>query len=230
MLARLKRILIGVAVGLALLAGAVWLLIHTLGERETLYQGKTLYYWVGQMNSPAAALSNQTRLVLDTEIIPQLARTMFHDTNDSPLRLALIEELNSLPGVQIYFPRAGSRRAWAANSLGTIGPGARQTIPDLIKALKGNDPAVRPAAARALGQLQGQPDTVIPLLIACLDDPQEGVPEAAAEALGLFGPRSKAAAPKLLQLLKIPDKDLQAAIRLALKRIDPEVALQAAPK
>ena len=230
MLARLKRILIGVAIGVALLAGAVWLLIHTLGQRETLYQGKTFNYWVGQMNGRAAALSNQTRLVLDKEIIPQLTETMFHDTNDSPLRLALVAEMNSLPGVQIYLPRASSRRAGAANSLGTIGPGARPAIPHLIKALKGNDRAVRPAAARALGQIQGEPETVIPLLIACLDDPQEGLPAAAAEALGLFGARSKAAAPKLLQLLKIPDKELQAAIRLALKRIDPEAALQAAPK
>jgi hypothetical protein len=230
MLARLKRILIAVAIGVALLAGAVWLLIHTLGQRETLYQGKTFNYWIGQMNSRAAALSNQTRLVLDTEIIPHLTGTMFHDTNDPPLRLALVEEMNSLPGVQIYLPRAATRRAWAANSLGTIGPGARQAIPDLIQALIGNDPAVRPAAARALGQIQGEPDTVIPLMIACLDDLQEGVPEAAAEALGLFGPRSKAAAPKLLQLLKNPDKELQAAIRLALKRIDPQAAVQAAPK
>jgi HEAT repeat protein len=162
--------------------------------------------------------------------MPQLTEAMFHDTNDSRLRLALVDQLNTLPGVQICSTVAAARRVAATQAIGQIGPQAKGTIPDLIKVLKGNDPAPRPAAASALGQIHGEPETIIPLLIALLDDPQDGVPENAASALGNWGSLSKAAVPKLLPMLKAPDKDLRRAATLALKQIDPEAATNTAVK
>ena len=91
MIRRVKRILAGVAIGSGVLAGGIWLLIHTLGEHDELYQGKLLSYWLKQVESQEAAVSNQARGVLDTQVIPQLTETMFRDTNDSSLRLGLIE-------------------------------------------------------------------------------------------------------------------------------------------
>jgi hypothetical protein len=91
MIRRAKRILAGVAIGSGVLAGGIWLLIHTLGEHDELYQGKLLSYWLKQVESQEAAVSNQARGVLDTQVIPQLTETMFRDTNDSSLRLGLIE-------------------------------------------------------------------------------------------------------------------------------------------
>jgi HEAT repeat protein len=212
---------------LALCTGGIWVLARILNESLPRYQGHSLQYWLEQANSQKTAASDHAVLVLNTIVIPRIIQTMFHDTNDSRLRLALIEQLNALPGIQIFFTVADSRRASAAQALGEIGPRAKGTIPHLIKVLKGSDQAARPAAALALGQIKSEPDTIIPLLLATLDDPQDGVPESAVEGLACFGSLSRAAVPKLLELFKVPDKDLHAAVAAALKQIAPEDAAKA---
>jgi HEAT repeat protein len=222
----LKRILIGVAIGSGVLVSGIWILIHTLGEHETMYQGKALDDWIAQLSSRQPGASNEAVVVLSQGAIPYLTQAMFTDTNDSSLRLMLIDQLNGLPGVTIHYTPADGRRAEAADYLGHIGPGAKSAIPSLIKALKSNDAAIRGPAARALGRIQSQPDTIIPLLMAYLDDPQDGVPEAAVEALGDFGPLSKAAVPKIVPFLKTQDKDLRVAATAAIRKIDPQAVNQ----
>jgi HEAT repeats len=230
MLPRLKRILLGVAIGAAVFAAAIWILIVALGEHQTRYAGRPLNYWLDGVNSRDASVSNQVRQALATEIIPKLTWAMFNDTNDSRLRLALIEQLNNLPGVNIYFATADGRRVFAAQELGAFGISARAAIPELVQAVKGKDSIIRPAATRALGQVHGEPELIIPMLIASLDDPQDDMAEAAADALGGFGPSAKAAVPKLIPLLKAPDKDLRHAATQALKQIAPDEAAKGSSK
>lgn len=198
---------------------------RTIGDREVLYQGKSLYDWSEQIKSQNTTASNQASLVLNQEIIPRLTKTMLEDTNDSRLRMALVENLNTLPGVNIYFQVADSRRAEAAGGFGEFGPPAEAAGPVLLQALQGRDLAVRGPAAVSLGKIHAKPEVVIPLLIKYLED--DGLRESAAEALGEFGSLSKAAIPKLLVLFKVPDKDLHHSVGEALKNIDPEVAAQA---
>jgi HEAT repeat protein len=224
---RVKRLALGVVIGFAVLAGGVWILIHTLGDHETMYQGKPFTYWLEQAESHELALSNQACQVVQSAVMPELLNCLFADTNDSPVRVFLIEQLNALPGVNIIFTRTEGRRTEAANSLGELGAHARSAIPDLIRAIKGRDPVVRAPATKALGEIQCEPDTIIPLLTGLLDDPQDDMPEAAAEALGKFGARSAAAIPKLLELFKVKDKDLHHAVTEALKHIDPAAAAKA---
>jgi hypothetical protein len=230
MIPRMKRVLIGVAAGMGILVIGVWTLIHTIGDHDQLYAGKPIYYWQQQINNPVAAVSNETRVVVETQIIPQLTDVMFHDTQDSTLRVTLVEQLNNLPGVLIYYTPASGRRAQAVGVLGSLGDPAQKVIPDLIKAVNSKDEAVRVAAVSALGQIKAQPDTVIPFLISSLSDPQDGVPEAAVESLGNFGSLSRPAWPKLIPLLKMRDKDMQRALSIALKQIDPEEAAKVGVK
>lgn len=225
---RLIRISFAVAIGLATLAGAIWVLSKTLSNREQFFQARPLRYWVAQMKSQDPGASKQAELVLNQVIIPQLTESMFHDTNDSKLRKALVENLNELPGILIGFTPAEGRRATAAAELGDFGAQAGAAIPALILALKGHDEVVRGPAAKALGEIHGQPEVVIPLLISVLDDNE--LNDEAAEALGNFGPLAKAAVPKLIPLLKAPDKDLHFAVVDALKRIDPDAAATAGVK
>ena len=227
---RTRRILVATVLGLALVVGALLVLARALDEGAPRYQGQSLDYWVARANSQDAAASNQACRVLHSSIIPQLTETMFHDTNDSHFKLALVERLNNLPGLQITATLAAGRRVAAAESLGQIGPLAKGTIPDLLKVLKGKDPAPRPAAALALGQIRSEPETTIPLLVALLDDPQDDVAPNAVEGLGQFGSLSKPLMPKLLPLLKSPDKDMRHAAGVALKQIDPAVAAKAGVK
>src|ERR1043166_3287332 len=130
MIQRVTRVLLAGIIGLALLAGGIWVLIHSLGEREPLYDGKSIFYWQSQMNNPASSVSNQARVVLQTQVVPRLTQVIVHDTQDSSLRLALIEQLNKLPGVTIYFTPAPGRRAQAASALGNLRSHAQGAVAD----------------------------------------------------------------------------------------------------
>ena len=222
---RLVRILVGVAIALGVLAGGFGVLIWMLGEREALYQGKSCYYWSEQLKSQNPGVTNQASLVLNREIIPRLTKTLLEDTNDSGLRITLVEKLNGLPGVNILFRTADLRRGDAAIALGQFGPQAEAAVPTLVQALQGHDSAVRGPAVVSLGHIRAKPEIVIPSLIPCLDD--NDLREATLQALGEYGSRAKVVIPKLLLLFKVRDKDLHHAVEEALKNIDPDVAAQA---
>jgi hypothetical protein len=224
---KFTRILAGIFVGTVILAGAFWLLIRTLGNTQfpTLYAGKPFDYWQQQLYGDDAGARNAALAVLTSRLIPQFVDVMFHDTHDSTARVWLIRMLNLLPGVEILYESAGVRRAIAAESPGYFGPAAKSALPDLIKAVKGNDAAIRGCAIWSLGRIHSEPETVIPLLIQYLDDDNLDVP--AANALAEFGGLARAAVPKLLPLLHASDDDDRAAARAALKKIDPVAAARA---
>jgi hypothetical protein len=221
-----RHITLGVLVGIALLVVVAWLLTLTLGNiPQYLYAGKPMQYWQEQLSSRDTGASNEALVVVNSRVIPQLTDIMFHETNDSSLRLFLIEVLNSLPGVQIYFTPAGGRRANAAWSIRELGPAAKPAVPVLVQALKGKDAIVHQAAISALGNIHSDPDLVIPLLIGYLED--DNLNDEAALALANYGSLAKAAVPKIIPLLHAADKDAQAAAVEALKKIDPEAYMEA---
>ena len=221
-----KHVTLGVLFGIGLLVIVVWLLTLTLGNTpQYLYAGKPMQYWQEQLSSHDTGASNQAFAVVNSRMIPQLTDTMFHDTNDSSLRLFLIETLNGLPGVQIYFTEAGGRRANAARTIGELGPVAKPAVPVLVQALKAQDTMVHEAAISALGRIHSDPDVVIPLLIGYLED--DNLNDEAALALANYGSLAKAAVPKIIPLLHAQDKDAQAAAKDALKKTDPEAYMSA---
>jgi hypothetical protein len=185
-----------------------------------VFAGKPIEYWQAQLNGHDAGASNEAFVMANTRIIPELTDAMFHDTNDSRLRIFLIDALNQLPGVQIYFLDADGRRIDAAQTIGELGPAAKSAIPALLQALKGNDTAVRGAAISALGEIHSEPEVIIPLLITCLDN--DNLNAEAAKALGNYGVLAKAAVPKIVPMLHVPDKDARVASAEALLKIDPE--------
>jgi HEAT repeat protein len=225
---RIVRISIGVLIGMFVLAGVIWLLSLTLGDHETLYAGKSPYGWMQQLDSHDVGASNQAYEALNAQVIPRLVDQMFHDTNDSKLRLSLIEALNSIPGVQINFTESGGRRSLAANYLGSFGPPAKAAVPFLIRALKGSDVGLHEPAIKALGQIHSDPGVVIPLLIPYLTN--DNLNDEAASALGNYGSLAKEAFPEIVPLLNAKDRDARAAARVALKKIDPEAAAKAGVK
>jgi hypothetical protein len=227
---KITRISVGVFVGIVVLTSVMWLLTKTLGnvQNPTLYAGNTLDYWKQQLYGHDAGASNDANAIISSQLIPQFVDTMFHDTNDSSVRLSLVNILNGLPGVQIQFELANGRRYDAARCLGELGPAAKPALPDLMRALKGNDAFIHPAAISSLGKIRSEPETVIPLLIPYLED--DNLDVAAAGALAEFGSLAKAAVPKLLPLLHAKDDDDRAAARDALLKIDPDAAAKAGVK
>lgn len=218
---KIKRILIGVIIGAAVLVGGIWVLSETLGNNRTrFYHGETLDYWAAQVSSKDVEASNQANAVLNAEVIPQLTDEMFHDTNDSSIRMALIDKLIGLPGIKyIYYDAAPQRRETAAASLGNFGPAAKAAIPALMQAIQSSDLAVHESAITALGEIHGEPDIVIPFLTKYLSD--DGLDVSAATALANYGSLARPAVPKILPLLHAADDDDQAAAADALKKIDP---------
>jgi len=221
----LVRISLAVIIGVGVLGGAVLALIHILGENQPLYDHEPVYFWIVQLTNQDLKASNQATLVLNQQIIPDLTRVMFNDTNDSAFRIALIDKLNTLPHVNIFYRTASTRRGDAATTLGDVGPAAKAAAPSLLRALQGKDLVLRRAAAVALGKMRAEPGTVIPLLLSYLDDPNMN--EAAADGLGEYGPAARASVPKLVSLSTVRDKDLHHAVMEALTKIDPEAEAQA---
>jgi len=222
------RISAGVLAGLGVLAAGTWILGRAIGTHKTVYEGKSIYYWSDQLTNRDAAASNKAAAIVYSQILPHLTNQMFSDTNDSKLRLALIDQLNALPGIQVYFVTADGRRAQAANDVGTFGPAARCAAPALLEALKRKDELLCSPAASALARIQADPETAVPALIgSLLDRKGHGQPDVV-DALGEYGPRAKAAVPLLVKLLRDrSSKDLIRAVPQALKRIDPEAAARA---
>jgi hypothetical protein len=228
-LTRILRLAIGVVVGLCVLVAGIWVLIHFLGNDVALYRGQPISYWSEQLTGQQS--SDQALRMLNEVIIPSLTNQMFSDTNDSKMRMALIAQLNGLPGIHInYVPQEG-RRVEAVTDLASLGPRARAAVPALFQALEQKDDLLCGPAATALVRIQAEPDRAIPALIGCLLDPQGHGRSDVVEALGEYGPKAKAAVPMLVKLLPgRSSKEIVAAVPAALKKIDPDTALKAGVK
>jgi hypothetical protein len=227
---RTLRISAGVLAGLGVLVAGTWILTRTIGTpSQTLYQGKSLFYWSEQLTNKDAGASNNAAAVLYSQIIPHLTNEISSTAKDSKLRMALVNQLNELPGVQVYYDTADHRRTQAALDLASFGPKAKSAAPVLLAALKRGDDALYRPVARALAGIQADPDTVIPVLIGCLvDGDGHGRPDVV-EALAQYGSRAKAAVPTLVKLLKDrSSKEIVRAVPRALRRIDPTAAAAAA--
>ncbi len=215
---RALRLGLGVVAGCGVLVILVWLLGRAVEEHETRYSGRTVGYWREQLSSADPAISNRARVIVDTQVIPHLTNQMFADTKDSNLRLALVEQLNALPGRTVYFTPASGRRLRAVNELAALGPRARAASPALFQGLK--DELLCGAAANALVKVEAPSEQVVPALLDCMTDPAGHGRADVVEALGDLGPRAKAAVPKLLKLRSDrSSKDIMEAVPEALKKI-----------
>jgi HEAT repeat protein len=214
------RIVVGVIIGTAVFIGGIWVLSKTLGNNQpTFYHGQTLDYWVAQVSARDINASNQANAILNAEIIPQLTEEMFHDTNDSTIRMQLTDALNGLPNIIIYYTQAPERRDEAAERFGEFGPAAKAAIPVLMQAVQSSDSSVHEGAIKSLGNIHCEPEVVIPFLTKYLAD--DDLNDEAATALAGFGSLARPAVPKIIPLLHAADDDAQAAAAAALQKIDP---------
>jgi HEAT repeat protein len=110
-------------------------------------------------------------------------------------------------------------RQIAAQSLGTIGPKAAPSVPDLLASLRHDCPNVAADSACALGEIMARranggiapdPEAIVALTNA-LNHSDGEVRRYAAYAISLIGPAASAATPKLIQLLSDPYMSYTAA-------------------
>lgn len=112
-----------------------------------------------------------------------------------------------------------SRAAWAAFSLGEMGPIAISAAPELLEGLQSAKEVLSTACAIALARTTGDPQTV-PYLVRIIESEESASPRcAAANALGGLGPIAITAVPALELLLDDDDPDCSAAAQKALDAI-----------
>jgi HEAT repeat protein len=109
----------------------------------------------------------------------------------------------------------------AAQTLGKIGPAAKQATPKLVAALKDPEPLVREHAAEALGEIGPDAKEAIPELVQALKDPDARVRRDAVRSLGQMGPSAKSAVESIRPLLKDEEERVRKAARVSLHQIDP---------
>jgi HEAT repeat protein len=123
------------------------------------------------------------------------------------------QQRGRLPELDRAMPVIRSYREWsleetAVDSLARIG---RPAVPELIKALRNNEPKLRYQAAQVLGRIGPEAEVAVPALVRAMEDPEPGVQKAAARALGQIGTEAGDAVRALMDLIGTV-KDRQPAI------------------
>ena len=225
---KIKRVLIGTTVGAVTLVVAIVVIARLVADLEVRYRSEPFDYWASRLTNASPAVQTEALAVVTQSIVPLLTNQMFADTNDSPVRVALVEQLNSLPWVHLDFTPNEGRRVQAVEELAGLGPIASPAIPALLAAVSRPDDVLCGPAANALVAVGASPEDAVPVLVACLIDPAgRGRPEIV-EAVGKYGPKAKAAVPILVKLLQDrSSKEIVKAVPEALKKVDLEAATRA---
>jgi HEAT repeat protein len=118
-------------------------------------------------------------------------------------------------------PDAAVRRQ-TVRTLGKIGPGALDALPDLIALTTGDPEAgVREQSAEAIGEIGPAAAAGIPALVRALGDSNNRVRRDAVRSLGQMGPVAKGSLQEVLSLANDPDDDVKKAAKDAARKIDP---------
>jgi HEAT repeat protein len=125
-----------------------------------------------------------------------------------------------------------SSRRETTEEIAVLNQEANIAVRPLLNLLTNKTDPARAQAATTLGALGVQSSNVVPALVAMLqssDNSLDGVSVAmaSARALGRFGPEAEAAVPALVAALKSPSPGLRGAASDALKKIDPQAAINA---
>lgn len=199
-----------------------------LATPDVRFEGSPVEDWIQALHSGDSSSSNSAAAVTGRVVLPGLLDIVRNDTKDSAIRVWLVEQLDSLPGIHVEFLPVEGRRVQAIRDLGKFGPAARSAVPALIEFLALKDEQVIGPAAEALIAVQADATVAIPALTQALIRPDgHGRPEVA-EALGEYGPRAREAVPLLLKLLEdFSSKEIRTAVPKALRAIDPAAASRA---
>lgn len=124
--------------------------------------------------------------------------------------LPLIQQPLGNPADRHYFS--------ALFAAGTLGAGASDAVPALVRALDSTNRLVVGVALQSLVGLGPAARGALPALIQCLDGPQ--FPRAL-RALGNIGPEARSAVPRIEELWPLDGKTVLPTVAVALCRIDP---------
>jgi HEAT repeat protein len=157
---------------------------------EALYRGQPANYWLQQLQDRDPALRQQAMWAMVR-------------LGGEPEHVRAVAEL-------LADKHQGVRREAALN-LGRMGPAAAAAAPQLLTALRDEDPIVRTAAVRALGHICPQGDGVLAALGAALQDQSAMVRRRTLDTLGEIGPPARALLPAVQEALHDSEPEVRQA-------------------
>lgn len=161
--------------------------------------------------------------------VPQLLAAV--TSEDPEVRRLAITSLRGLganavsPFVQALQDNDARMRQAAAVTLGQIGLGAIDAVPQLVTALSDTDSRVRAAAAFSLSTFGAHAMEAVPALRAALSDEFASVRARAAFALGQIGPSARRTVEELVRLVSDPDVSVRRNAVSALGGIGADTAV-----
>lgn len=162
----------------------------------------------------------------EEDILRALRRPLFRPgEDDSVTKLVVDVQAPSravLPLLQILQTKPIRYQLEAARAMGQLGLDPRESLAELLDALKGEDKQVRRALAEALATLGAE---ALPRLAKLLGDANARCREGAARALGRMGVAARSALPALERVLKDPDAAVRSQAALAVWSIDQNAEL-----
>ncbi|MGO8928673.1 MAG: HEAT repeat domain-containing protein [Limisphaerales bacterium] len=235
-----KRVYIALAVLLVMLAGvSAWLGLHAQ-NREPVYRGKPLRYWLrgyraGNLswNQSTAETANEAVKHMGTNAIPTLLE-MF-SASDSALDIKLLKwsyTWRRWAGKQHFFkispsPHLRSYEALEALiAFRALGPEASGAVPGLIHLLNQNPPAWNQVWIEGLlGEFGPAAKQAVPALLRKSQDSSPYARRGALDALGKIGTEPDRVVPVLINALHDPDSYVRGSALGALGKYGPNAKL-----
>jgi len=211
---------------LLLLSLVIAVVLITRLESPVTYQGKDVWQWTAQLNSPSQTPRDEAAAALrqlGLRAVPELLRKLrAEESIPRKLRLWLASLLPTRAGhaltkdlERISFSNV---HCLAAAGLGVLGTNASAATPVLLKAMRGSELQLTWDAAGALIAIG---EFAVPGLIPLLEEKKIPVRHAATYALGEIGPPALPAVPALIRHLSDANPNVRASTRYSLSRIGP---------
>ena len=218
-----KRVYIALAVLLVMLAGVIaW---QVLRQREPVYQGKQLSFWLERLNPAAANQEEADRAQqairhIGTDALPFLAERL--QAQDTRLKRLMMTWADRQKLVHFHFKSAEQRQHQALFGYQALGPLASAQVASLSDILTNAPTArVRVVAAWALEYIGPEARLAAPALFRAAQDTNVFVRDQTFLALGQILPDSQTTIPVLVVGLDDPFSDAQRHAVSALQRYGP---------
>jgi HEAT repeat protein len=204
-----------IAVALLLFAGGA---VYWVRQHKTVPMPLT--YWLKDLeNTSDYKKRQQAETALrqtGTNALPELIYIL--ESNDPWLKTKSYAVVNRVFSKKYSYVTYTQRCAGVSRAFGLLGDQARPAIPDLIRLLQSDDPAIANAAIQCLFHVRLNADD-IPLLLPCLTHHNARTRAYAATFLGRITQNEKDVVPALIKAMRDPDDQVKQYTANALGRL-----------
>jgi len=187
----------------------IWAFCQFHGPREPTYQGRTLTFWLSQLDASWMPPGSSSRIEAEhairsigTNALPFLLK--WTAARDSLLKKNLMAWAKKQSLVKVRFHSDEEYHAKADGGFAALGDVAKPAVPALIELLNQRDTMVRVAAEYDLMWIGPEAQDAVPALVGCLNDSNGLVRFRATRCLCAIHMKPEVAVPALVRSLGQP--------------------------